>query len=248
MEPYPSTSLLCFCVAVAMDLLIQGPESLGAMSDNDRILEVKNWRKYQHYADRSPPWIKVHARVLNDQDFMSLTMEQRGLLMQIWVLASEDDGKVCEQTLAFRLRVLAVDCKPLIDKGFLVVCKQVLASAPPSVSPSLSVSILSGGSGGNNLSTFEGVIAELQTHDSFRSVPAVAIENALKGYDRSKWPEAVKALLLHWAGARIPKPCGSLCNYLNGKAKAGPQKRKPGPEFTGGQSPSAVYKPSPEFK
>ena len=124
----------------------------GSVVGMPMMLQVKNWARYQHYKDRCPPWIKLHVRILNDPEFMSLSLADRGLLMQIWVLASENDGLVDEQVLAFRLRVLAVDLKPLIDKGFLVECKQPLAFAPcsvsvsPSVSPSSSVS--EGGSGG----------------------------------------------------------------------------------------------------
>lgn len=86
-------------------------------------------------------------------------------------------------------------------------------------SASANASVSRGGSGGNDLTTIKGVIAELRTHDSFAAVKDVSIENALKGQpDRTRWGEAVKAMLLHYAGVDIRKPVGALCNYLAGRS------------------------------
>jgi len=99
-------------------------------------LEVKNWQKYQHYKDRRPPWIKLHVSVLNDSKFSMLSCASKGLLMQLWILASESDGKVPYDLneLQFRLRDKTIknsDLNILISQGFFKNCKHVQASAVP---------------------------------------------------------------------------------------------------------------------
>ena len=31
---------------------------------------VRNWRKFQHYTDRNPPWIKLHFEMLSSADWV----------------------------------------------------------------------------------------------------------------------------------------------------------------------------------
>ncbi len=95
-------------------------------------LKVKNWEKYQHYKNRNPPWIKLHANTLNDRAFTRLSCASRGLLMQLWILASENDGKIQYdiEEMIFRLRdesIKTEDVKALVEKGFLRICKHPLA-------------------------------------------------------------------------------------------------------------------------
>jgi len=86
-------------------------------------LEVRNWSKYQHYSHRSPPWIKLHRSLLDDHAFMMLADCKKVLLIFIWLLASENDGKVPADIneLRWRLRknIEEIDVKLLIEKGFL---------------------------------------------------------------------------------------------------------------------------------
>ena len=50
--------------------------------------------EYQHYKDRSPPWIKLHRRVLLSYEFSRLQDASKAHLMQIWLLASDLDNKI----------------------------------------------------------------------------------------------------------------------------------------------------------
>ena len=50
--------------------------------------------EYQHYKDRSPPWIKLHRRVLLSYKFSRLQDASKAHLMQIWLLASDLDNKI----------------------------------------------------------------------------------------------------------------------------------------------------------
>ena len=95
---------------------------------------VKNWTEFQHYKDRSPPWVKLHKSLLDDYDFQCLPVASRALAPMLWLLASENmDGIIdCDtKRLAFRLRALEKEIKeglePLIRQGFLMPASGVLA-------------------------------------------------------------------------------------------------------------------------
>jgi hypothetical protein len=105
-------------------------------------LTVKNWRVFQHYKDRSPPWIKLQKTLLDDFVFQRLPLASKALAPMLWLLASEsDDGSLPSsvEEIAFRLRWpekdISAGIKPLIEKGFLIDasspladCKQVATS------------------------------------------------------------------------------------------------------------------------
>jgi hypothetical protein len=97
-------------------------------------LQVKNWRVFQHYKDRSPPWIKLQKSLLDDYDFQCLPLASKALAPMLWLLASEsDDGSIDSNVtkLAFRLRWPEKDVRagltPLIQKGFLIDASDTLA-------------------------------------------------------------------------------------------------------------------------
>lgn len=88
----------------------------------------KNWHDFQHYKDRSPPWIRLHRKLLDDMHFQRLPVASRALAPMLWLLASESmDGVINAdpEELAFRLRQseeeIVEALKPLIEKGFFVV-------------------------------------------------------------------------------------------------------------------------------
>lgn len=56
--------------------------------------KVKNFEKFQHYKDRSPPWIKLHGALLEDYDFGVLPDAAKGHLLMIWILASRMENKL----------------------------------------------------------------------------------------------------------------------------------------------------------
>lgn len=87
----------------------------------------KNWRDFQHYKDRNPPWIRLHKSLLDNYDFQCLPVASRALAPMLWLLASDCvDGQIDAdpKRLAFRLRTTereVIDAlKPLIDNGFFV--------------------------------------------------------------------------------------------------------------------------------
>ena len=109
------------------------------------FLVPKNWGEFQHYKDRSPPWIRLHKKLLDDYDYQSLPIASRALAPMLWLLASDSadlkSGAIefAPEKIAFRLRMAEKDLvdalKPLLDKGFfdvsgdaidlLAECKQI---------------------------------------------------------------------------------------------------------------------------
>ena len=69
-------------------------------------MQIKNWSKFQHFRDRKPPWIKLYRDILDDREWHNLEPKAAKTLVMLWVIASEDDGRLPdEETLAFRLRL-----------------------------------------------------------------------------------------------------------------------------------------------
>jgi hypothetical protein len=100
------------------------------------ILTPKNWADFQHYKDRSPPWVKLHKTLLEDRDFSRLPIASKALAPMLWLLASESkDGSfdASIEELVFRLRWTEKDIraglKPLIDKGLFIVASTMLAES-----------------------------------------------------------------------------------------------------------------------
>lgn len=88
--------------------------------------QVPNWREFQHYKDRSPPWIKLHRKLLDDFEFQSLPTASRALAPCIWLLASEETEGVVRVDvpfLSFRVRITHREAseaiKSLIEHGFI---------------------------------------------------------------------------------------------------------------------------------
>lgn len=98
-----------------------------------QFLTVKNWKEFQHYGKRNPPWIKLHRAILDDYAFCSLPDASKGHLMLLWVYASQNDGRI-PNDIAFLEKKLS--CKDLsldvfVQAGFLLAAdwpKPVLAA------------------------------------------------------------------------------------------------------------------------
>jgi hypothetical protein len=91
------------------------------------LIVPKGWREFQHYKDRSPPWIRLHRKLLDNRDFHKLPVGSRALAPMLWLLASESVDGVIDadmEELAFRLRSNEKDVKsallPLLERGFFL--------------------------------------------------------------------------------------------------------------------------------
>ncbi len=88
-------------------------------------LTPKDWTEFQHYKDRSPPWIKLHKSLLNNFEFNRLPVASRALAPLLWLLASEYEGGIIdasEDKLCFRLHVTKQELyealHPLVEAEF----------------------------------------------------------------------------------------------------------------------------------
>ena len=69
-------------------------------------MKVKNWRKFQVYKNRRPPWIKLHRDLLEKREWVELDPGAAKLLISLWILAAEADGELPDATnIAWRLRM-----------------------------------------------------------------------------------------------------------------------------------------------
>jgi hypothetical protein len=55
---------------------------------------VPNWHRFQHYRDRSPPWVKTYTELLHDENYLELTMHQRGVLHGLWLAYAATHGQL----------------------------------------------------------------------------------------------------------------------------------------------------------
>ena len=97
-------------------------------------LTPKNWKKFQHYSDRKPGWIKLHRDLLDDYQFIRLPLASQALAPRLWLLASEYEGGQITADLdeiAFRLHCTHNEVRealqPLIDAGFFIDDSNALA-------------------------------------------------------------------------------------------------------------------------
>ncbi len=84
---------------------------------------VKNFAKFQHYRDRSPPWIKLYGEMLEDYEFAALPDATKGQLMSIWVLASRMANKLPWDPQFIGAKINAnqpVDLAAMEAAGFIV--------------------------------------------------------------------------------------------------------------------------------
>jgi hypothetical protein len=58
------------------------------------FIAIRNWRKFQHYKDRRPPWVKLHVEILDDYEFGSLPVASRLAGLLLLALAARRDNKL----------------------------------------------------------------------------------------------------------------------------------------------------------
>jgi hypothetical protein len=95
-----------------------------------KYIRVKNWKKHQHYKGRTPPWIKLHAALLDDYGFECLSDINKIQLVAIWLLASRSrdyhpegdpllphDEAYLSKKSGLKSKI---DLTPLLSSGFII--------------------------------------------------------------------------------------------------------------------------------
>jgi len=87
-------------------------------------LRIKNWDKWQSYRnDRgTPPWIKVHRRLMTSATWAGLKDHDKGHLICIWIAAADNGGRIPADPSVLR-KICGLDQNPdiskFIDLGYL---------------------------------------------------------------------------------------------------------------------------------
>ncbi len=67
---------------------------------------IKNWAKFQHFRNRSSPWIKLYRDLLDDPDWHQLDARLAKTLINLWLSAFGQSGELPSlEKLAFKLRM-----------------------------------------------------------------------------------------------------------------------------------------------
>jgi hypothetical protein len=87
-----------------------------------RFLSVKNFEEYQHYSNRTPPWIKLYNSLLDDYAFLNLSEASQIHLVKLWLLASRHENRIPNDLAYISAKILprsAIDIDELILSGFI---------------------------------------------------------------------------------------------------------------------------------
>lgn len=83
-------------------------------------MKIKNWSEFQHFKDRTPPWIKLYRHLLDDPEWHELSGDEAKTLIMLWLIASEDkdmEGNLpSPKNIAFRLRITENKLKQELNK------------------------------------------------------------------------------------------------------------------------------------
>lgn len=91
-------------------------------------IRIKNWKRFQHYQHRNPPWIKLYRELLDPEKtpwYRGLSDNAARWLIELWLLASAHAGSVPYDSLM----VLRETGRTTADKPFLNNALDELASA-----------------------------------------------------------------------------------------------------------------------
>lgn len=80
-------------------------------------VQLAKWRDFQHYKDRSPPWIKLHRSLLTSPPWVMGGPEVKALILASMLLAAVTDNRI-PADLVYWQRVGNLNFEP--DLGFLI--------------------------------------------------------------------------------------------------------------------------------
>jgi len=108
----------------------------------DGWIVIPNWRRFQHYRNRQPKWIKVYTELMSDPAFLNLTFAQRGLLISLWLEYARSRRDLVDNTVKLSRqlsdRVLNAQLETLNDAGFIErSASKQLAKVEQNASPEL---------------------------------------------------------------------------------------------------------------
>lgn len=93
------------------------------------VLRIPKWHEFQHYKDRSAPWIKAYRELLLDDEWHELTDASKAHVFGLWLLAANYDGKIPFKPLWIARQIAA---STAINWRELASSKWVALNAPAS--------------------------------------------------------------------------------------------------------------------
>lgn len=81
------------------------------------MLKINNWDEWQTFRkDRgSPPWIKLHRKLMTCSKWASLSDSEKGQLISIWIVAADKNGEIPSDPVLL-MKICMLDNKPNISK------------------------------------------------------------------------------------------------------------------------------------
>ena len=164
---------------------------------------VKNFERFQHYKDRSPPWIKLYNELLDDYDFCLLPDASKMHLVAIWLLASRSDNEIPldPQWIARKISATSpVDLTLLKNAGFIEYnqdCSEPLAECLQDAIPEKRTSIAEGEAEQTLPGKPGGAVVSKPIPEDFET-----FWKAYNGPKNSKKPDALRA----WAATAKKRP------------------------------------------
>lgn len=98
-------------------------------------IHMTGWDRFQHYRDRTPPWIKNYVDLLANDDYLNLSGHRRSILHGLWLEYAMSHRRLRHDTATIssrlHLRVTVADLETLKQAGFI----EVSASTPLAPEP-----------------------------------------------------------------------------------------------------------------
>jgi hypothetical protein len=88
-------------------------------------MAIRNWRRFQNYSDRNPPWVKWHTAQLEDDELRSMKPMTRLFWSQLVLVSSRkenvipNDSAWLAQETAMSRQAVTSSVKELEQAGFL---------------------------------------------------------------------------------------------------------------------------------
>ena len=79
---------------------------------------IHDWKRFQHYKHRRPPWIRLYRELLENEAWMNQTDRAKAMLCELWMVASDNENGDLPaiNVLAWRLRRASIDIRSAISE------------------------------------------------------------------------------------------------------------------------------------
>src|SRR5438477_1398423 len=98
---------------------------------NPPFFRIANWKRFQHYRERNPPWIKLHRELLISRAWISGDDASRTLMVALMLIAADTDNLIPADRGYIRRRAYLntePDFSRLLEVGFLEHASNMLAT------------------------------------------------------------------------------------------------------------------------